>query len=329
VEVVVTLPRRQFLQLPLGAAAWLTAQQPAYSQAYPTKPVRILVGVPPGGTFDIVARLISQWLSQRLGQQFVVVNRPGANTTLATNMVAHADPDGYTLILMGPPATINVTLYNNLGFDFQRDIVPVAGVESMPLLMVVHPSLPAKTIPEFIDYAKSKPGQINVGCGGVGATGHVSGALFSMLTGIKVTFVPYRGEAPALTDLLGGRVQAVFATAASAMNYVRQGQLRALAISSDTKFNGLPDVPPFTKFLPGYQTSSWVGIGTPRNTPTAIIETLNREINAAIADPAIKARLADFAAEVMPGSVERFQTFVSGEVAKWAKVIKSANIKPI
>jgi tripartite-type tricarboxylate transporter receptor subunit TctC len=324
----VTLARRHVLQLPLGAAAWLTAQRPAYSQAYPTKSVRILVGVPPGGTFDIVARLISQWLSQRLGQQFVIENRPGANTTLATNMVAHSDPDGYTLILLGSPAPINVTLYSNLSFDFARDIVPVAGIESMPLLMVVQPSLPAKTIPEFIEYAKSKPGQINVGCGGVGATGHVAGALFSMLTGITTTFVPYRGEAPALTDLLGGRVQAVFATAASAINYVRQGQLRALAISSETKFDGLPDVPSFTKFLPSYQASSWAGIGAPKNTPAAITEILNREINAALLDPTIKARLTDFAAEPMPGSVDRFQKFVSDEIEKWAKVIKFANIKP-
>jgi tripartite-type tricarboxylate transporter receptor subunit TctC len=327
--MAVTLPRRQFLQLPLGAAAWLTAQQPAYSQTYPTKPVRILVGVAPGGTFDIVARLIAQWLSQRLGQQFIIENRPGANTNLATNMAAHAAPDGYTLLLLGAPATINVTLYSNLGFDFQRDITPVASVESMPVLMVAHPSLPVKTVPEFIEYAKARPGQINMGSGGVGSTGHVSGELFNMLAGIKVLFVPYRGEAPALTDLLGGRVQVVFATAASAINYVRQGQLRALAVSSDAGLNGLPDVPPFTKFLPSYQASSWVGIGAPSNTPAAIVETLNREINAALVDPTIKARLTDLAAEVMPGSVDRFQKFVSNEIEKWAKVIKFANIKPV
>lgn len=300
----------------------------ASAQAYPTKPVRLVVGSAPGGTFDIVARLIAQWLSQRLGQQFVIDNRTGANTNIAANFVAHAAADGYTLLVFGVPATINATLYNNLGFDFERDIAPVASIESMPLLMVVHPALPATNVAQFIDYARDQPGKINMGSGGVGATGHVSGELFNMMAGLKVVHVPYRGEAPALADLLGGQVQVVFTTAASAINYVKASALRALAVSAGTTIDALPDVPPLAKFLPNYEASSWVGIGAPSGTPAATIDVLNRQINAALADVEFKAQLAGFGAGAMASSPADFGKFIAGETAKWAKVIKFANIKP-
>jgi tripartite-type tricarboxylate transporter receptor subunit TctC len=321
-------PRRTFLQLAAGAAAVPLVSQIAPAQAYPSRPVRIVVGVPPGGTFDIVARLIGQWLSERLGQQFVIENRPGAATNVGTDVVAHAPADGYTLLLAGSPAAINATLYDKLNFNFMRDIAPVAAIERMPLVMAVNPSLPAKTVPEFIGYAKANPGKINMGSGGIGSTGHVSGELFGMMAGVKMAHVPYRGEAPALTDLLGGQVQVVFATVGSSIAYVKAGSLRPLAVTADTRLDALPGVPPLAEFLPGYEASAWAGIGAPGNTSVEIIETLNKAINAGLVDAGIRAKLADLGGTVLAGSAAEFRRLVSEDTEKWAKVVKFAGIKP-
>jgi tripartite-type tricarboxylate transporter receptor subunit TctC len=321
-------PRRTFLQLAAGAAAVPLVSQIAPAQAYPSRPVRIVVGVPPGGTFDIVARLIGQWLSERLGQQFVIENRPGAATNVGTDVVAHAPADGYTLLLAGSPAAINATLYDKLNFNFMRDIAPVAAIERMPLVMAVNPSLPAKTVPEFIGYAKANPGKINMGSGGIGSTGHVSGELFGMMAGVKMAHVPYRGEAPALTDLLGGQVQVVFATVGSSIAYVKAGSLRPLAVTADTRLDALPGVPPLAEFLPGYEASAWAGIGAPGNTSVEIIETLNKAINAGLVDAGIRAKLADLGGTVLAGSAAEFRRLVSEDAEKWAKVVKFAGIKP-
>jgi tripartite-type tricarboxylate transporter receptor subunit TctC len=320
-------PRRRFLHLTAGAAALPAISRMARAQAWPTRPVRIIVGVPPGGTFDIVARLIGQWLSDRIGQQFIVENRPGAGTNIGTDTVAHAPADGYTLLLAGSPAAINATLYDSLNFVFMRDIAPVASIERMPLIMAVNPVLPAKTVAQFISYAKANPGKINMGSGGIGATGHVSGELFNMMAGVKIAHVPYRGEAPALTDLLGGQVQVVFATAGSTIQYVRAGALRALAVTAGPRLDALPDVPLLADFLPGYEASAWAGIGAPGNTPVEIVDKLNREINAALANPKMRAQLAELGAAVLAGSPADFGKFIAGETEKWAKVIKFAGIK--
>jgi tripartite-type tricarboxylate transporter receptor subunit TctC len=320
-------PRRNFLQLAAGAAVFPAVSRIAGAQTYPTRPIRIVVGVPPGGTFDLVARLIGQWLSERLGQQFIIENRPGAGTNIGTDAVAHAAPDGYTLLLAGSPAAINATLYDNLNFNFIRDIAPVAGIERMPLVMVVNPALPAKTVPEFIGYAKAHPGAINMGSGGVGSTGHVAGELFISMTGVEIAHVPYRGEAPALTDLLGGQVQLVFTTAGSVIQYVKAGSLRALAVTTGTPLDALREVPSLAKFVPGYDASAWAGIGAPANTPTDIVARLNKEINAALVDPGMKARIADLGGIVLPGSPADFRTFIAEETEKWGKVIRTADIK--
>jgi tripartite-type tricarboxylate transporter receptor subunit TctC len=324
-----TLSRRRLLHVAAGAAAVPTLSRIAWAQAYPARPVRIVVGVPAGGTFDLVARLIGQWLSDRLGQQFVIENRPGAATNVGTDMVAHAPADGYTLLLAGSPGAINATLYDKskLNFDFMRDIAPVASIERMPLVMAVNPALPVKTVPEFISYAKANPAQINQGSGGIGSTGHVAGELFKMLAGVPIAHVPYRGEAPALTDLLGGQVQVVFSTAGSAISYLKAGSLRALAVTSEKRLDALPDVPPLADFVPGYEASAWGGIGAPRNTPGEIIAKLNKEINAGLADPKLKAQLADLGATVLAGSPDDFHKFIAAETEKWGKVIKFAGIK--
>jgi tripartite-type tricarboxylate transporter receptor subunit TctC len=322
-----TLRRRTFLHLAAGAAVLPAVPRLASAQSYPTKPVRLVVAVPPGGTFDIVGRLIAQWLSEHLGQQFIVENRAGAGTNIGTGFVAHSSADGYTLLIAGSPAAINATLYDNLDFNFARDIAPVAGIERAPLIMAVNPALPAKTVPEFISYAKANPGKVNMGSGGIGSTGHVAGELFNMMAGIKIVHAPYRGEAPAITDLLGAQVQVVFTTPGSVISFIKAGALRGLAVTSAERMDVLPDVPALGEFLPHYEANSWVGIGTPRNTPAEIVDTLNRATNAGLADPKIKAQLAGIGAGVMPGSAADFGKFIADEIEKWAKVIKFANIK--
>jgi tripartite-type tricarboxylate transporter receptor subunit TctC len=328
-ENAMNLRRRYFLRLGAGAAALPLLPRTASAQAYPSRPVRIVVGVPAGGTFDLVARLIGQWLSERLGQQFVIENRPGAATNVSVDVVAHASADGYTLLLAGSPSAINATLYEKgkLNFDFMRDIAPVAGIERMPLVMAVNPALPVKTVPEFISYAKANPTQINQGSGGIGSTGHVSGELFKMLAGVSIAHVPYRGEAPALTDLLGGQVQVVFSTAGSIMSYLKAGSLRALAVTTEARLEALSDVPPLADFLPGYEASAWGGIGAPGKTPAEIIDRLNKEINAGLADPKLKAQLADLGATVLAGSPADFGKLIAAETEKWGKVIKFASLK--
>ena len=305
------LGRRKFLHLAIGAAVSPAMLRLAHADTYPSKPIRLIVPVPPGGTFDIVARLVAQAVSERLNQQVVIENRGGAGTNIGTGFVAHAAPDGYTLLLAGSPGAINETLYDNLDFSFARDIAPVASIERAALIVVVNPSLPVKTIAEFIAYAKANPGKINMGSGGIGSTGHVAGALFNMMAGLKVALVPYRGEAPAMTDLLAG-----------------QGTLRALAVTSAARMDVLLDVPTVAETLPNYEATSWAGIGSPAHTPAEIIDKLNRETNAALAEPKLKAQLANFGAIVMTGSPADFGKFIASEIDKWAKVVRFANIKP-
>lgn len=322
------LGRRKFLHLVASAAGSPAMSRLAQADTYPNKPIRLVVPVPPGGTFDIVARLVAQAVSERLNQQIVIENRGGAGTNIGTSLVAHAAPDGYTLLLVGSPGAINETLYDNLDFSFARDIAPVASIERAALIVVVNPSLPVKTIAEFIAYAKVNPGKINMGSGGIGSTGHVAGALFNMMAGLKIALVPYRGEAPAMTDLLAGQVQVVFTTPGSAMSYVKTGTLRALAVTGAVRMDVLPDVPTIAETLPDYQATSWAGIGAPARTSAEIIDKLNRETNAALAGPELKARLANFGAIVMTGSPTDFGKFIATEIDKWAKVVRFANIKP-
>ena len=322
------LGRRKFLHLAAGAAGSSATLGRAHADTYPNKPIRLVVPVPSGGTFDIVARLVAQAVAERLNQQIVIENRSGAGTNIGTGLVAHAAPDGYTLLLAGSPGAINETLYDNLDFSFARDIAPVASIERAALIVVVNPSLPVKTIAEFIAYANANPGRINMGSGGIGSTGHVAGALFNMMAGLKIALVPYRGEAPAMTDLLAGQVQIVFTTPGSAMSYVRAGTLRALAVTSAGRMDVLPDVPTVAETLPDYEATSWAGIGAPARTPAEIIDKLNRETNAALAEPKLRAQLANFGAIVMTGSPADFGNFIASEIDKWAKVVRFANIKP-
>lgn len=319
--------RRNFLRLAAIATAWPAVPLSASAQSYPTRPIQLVVPVPPGGTFDIVARLVANSLSKRLGQQIVIENRGGAGTNLGTGIVAHAAPDGYTLLLAGSPGAINATLYHNLDFSFARDIAPVASIEHAPLIMVVNPAFSAKTVAQFITYAQANPGKINMGSGGVGSTGHVAGELFNMMAGLRMAHVPYRGEAPAVTDLLAGQVQVIFSTPGSVMSDIRANTLRALAVTSAKRMDVLPDVPAIAENLPGYEAVSWAGLGAPAHTPVEIIDKLNRETNAALADPTLQARLATFGATVMTGSPNDFRKFIAGEIEKWGKVIKFANIK--
>jgi tripartite-type tricarboxylate transporter receptor subunit TctC len=319
------LVRRRFLQL---AGAALAAPAAAFAQSYPVRPVHMVVGFAAGGGADIIARLIGQSLSERLGQQIVVDNRPGAGTNISAEVVVRAPPDGYTLLLVNSPAAINTTLYDNLSFDFIRDIAPVASIGRVPLVMVVNPSLPAKTVPEFIAYAKANPGKVNMGSGGNGAPDHMSGELFKTMAGVGILHVPYRGVAPALADLLGGQIQVIFGTMPGVIAMVRSGQLRALAVTTATRSPELPDVPTIAEFVPGYEASQWYGIGAPRNTPAEVIERLNRETNAALADPKMKARLAELGASVLSGSPADFGKLIVEETAKWAKVVKLSGAKP-
>ena len=323
------IPRRRFLRLAAGACAFPALSRLAWGQSYPSRPVRIIVGFAVGGPNDILARLIGQRLSQRLGQQFVVENRPGAGSNLATEAVVRAPADGYTLLLVGSPNAINATLYDNLDFNFIRDIAPVASLIRGALVMLVHPSVPAKTLPEFIAYAKANPGKLSYGSGGIGGITHLTPELFKQAAGdLDILHVPYRGVAPALTDLLGGRVQVVFANPAPSIAYIRAGTLRALAITTAMRSEALPDIPAIGEFVPGYEASSIFGLGAPRNTPAEIVDSLNKELNGALVDPTFKAQLARLDATVLGGSPADFGKLLAEETEKWAKVIRTANIKP-
>ena len=304
------------------------ASRGAWAQSYPTKPVRWIVPFPPGGGTDIVARLIGQWLSDRIGQPFIIENRPGAGTNIGTEAVVRAPPDGYTLLLVASANAINATLYDKLSFNFVRDIVPVASLIRQPLVMLMNPSLPVKTVPEFIAYAKANPGKINMASAGNGTSQHVSGELFKIMAGIDMVHVPYRGTAPALTDLLGGQVQVYFATPGPSIEYVRVGKLRALAVTTAERSETLPDLPTVGDFLPGFEASLVYGLGAPKNTPAEIVGKLNNEVNAALTDPKIKARLADLDAMPLALSPADFGKLMADETEKWGKVIRAGNIKP-
>jgi len=318
--------RRCFLHLATAAAAFQALPNLARAQAYPAKPVRIIVAVSAGGATDIAARLIAQRLTTKLGQPFVVENRPGGATNIGTEAAVRSPPDGYTLFMANTSNAVNESLYPNIGFKFSADLTPVAIAIRGPLAVLVHPSVPAKTIPEFIVYAKANPGKVNMGSGGKGATGHVAGELFQLMTGAKFQHVPYRGEAPALTDLIAGQVQIVFATVGSSLQYVIGGKLRALAVTTTARWPAMPDVPPIAEFLPGYEASSWSGFCAPKGTPAAIVEKLNAEINAAAADPEIKARFSDLGTPPFLGSAAEFGGIIAADVAKWGKVIAAANL---
>jgi tripartite-type tricarboxylate transporter receptor subunit TctC len=321
------LPRRRFLHLAAGAAALPAVSRMAWAQAYPTRPVRIIVGFAPGGTADIVARLIAQWLSERLGQPFVVENRTGAATNIATEAVVRAPADGYTLLFVTTSNAINATLYEKLNFNFMRDIAPVAGVTRVPNVFVVNPSVPATTVPEFIAYAKANAGKLSMASGGIGSTGHVSGELFKMMTGLNIEHVPYRGGAPALTDLLAGQVQVYFSPMPAAIEYIRAGKLRALAVTTAARSEALAEIPTLGEFVPGYEASAWEGIGAPKNTSAEIVEKLNKEVYAGLADPKLKARLADLGGTVLALSPADFGKLIADETDKWGSVIRAANIK--
>jgi len=321
------LPRRHFLSLAAGAAALPVVSRIARAQAYPTRPVRMIVGYPAGGGVDFTARLIGQWLSERLGQPFVVENRLGAGSNIATEAVVRAASDGYTLLLVTPANAINATLYDKLNFNFIRDIEPVAGIHRVSNVMVVHPSFPAKTVPEFITYAKINPGKINMAAG-IGGADHVSGELFKMLTGVNMVHVPYRGAQPAMTDLLGGQVQVFFASMTAAIAHIKTGKLRALAVTTAVRSEALPELPTVGEFVPGFEASQWYGIGVRKGTPVEIGDRLNTEINAGLADPKMKARLADLGGMVLAGSPTDFGKLIADETEKWAKVVKFAGLKP-
>jgi tripartite-type tricarboxylate transporter receptor subunit TctC len=322
------LSRRSLLRLAAGAAA-LTATSPiAGAQSYPARPVRIIVGVAAGGANSTVARLVSQSLSERLGREFIVENRPGAGGNVGAQAAANAAPDGYTLLFTATANAISATVYDKLDFNFARDIVPVASLVRGTLIMDVNPSFPAKTVPEFIAYAKANPGAINMASAGIGNTTHLAGELFMMLTGVKLTHVPYRGGVPAVTDLLGGQVQVYFDGISGSLEYVRTGKLRALAVTSAGRADVLPDVPSISEFVPGYDVTGWYGIGAPKDTPAEIVDKLNTEINAGLADPKLKARLGDLGYVTFPTSPAGFGTFIAAETEKWAKVVKFAGIKP-
>jgi tripartite-type tricarboxylate transporter receptor subunit TctC len=323
-----TLSRRRFLDLARGAAALAAVSPIAWGQDYPSRPVRIIVGFSAGGAPDILARLMGQWLSERLGQQFVVENRTGAGSNVATEAVAHAPADGHTLLLASMGNAVNVSLYEKLNYEFMRDIAPVAGISREPLGMEVHPSFPARTVAEFISYAKANPGKINYASAGNGTSLHMAGELLKMMTGVAMVHVPYRGSAPGLTDLLGGQVQMMFSPLPPSIEYVRTGKLRALATSGAARSPALPDVPTVGEIVPGYEATAWYGIAAPRNTPAEIVEKLNREINAGLADSKLKARLAELGSSPFIGSPSDFGKHLAAETEKWGKVVKAANIKP-
>jgi tripartite-type tricarboxylate transporter receptor subunit TctC len=327
-EMQMKLPRRRFLLLAAGTAALPAMSGVAAAQAYPARPVRVLVGFAPGQAIDIVTRIIGQRLSERLGQQFVIDNRPGAGGNIATEVVVRAPPDGYTLLAIGSNNLINATFYRNLSYDFIRDIAPVASVYHVPQVMEVNPAFPAKTVPEFIAYAKAHPGEISFASAGNGSVAHVTGELFRMLTGINMLHVPYRGAPPALTDLIAGQVHVMFDNMPSSIEHIRAGRLRPLAVTAATRVEVLPDVPPLGDFVPGFETSAWAGIGAPKDTPTEIIDRLNGEINAAVADPTIKARIAELGGQVLALSPGEYARRIAQETDKWGKVIKFAGASP-
>ena len=321
------LRRRQFLSLATGAAALSALPGVATARDYPTRPVRLILSFPAGGPNDVVGRLLGQWLSERLGQPFIIENRSGAGGTVGTEVVVRAAPDGYTLLQVNTPNAINATLYDNLNYNFIRDIVPVASIIRTPLVMEVNPSFPTKTVPEFVGYAKANPGKINMASGGNGTPGHVAGELFKMMAGVNMVHIPYRGGALALTDLLGGQVQVLIDPIPASIGYLRAGKLHALAVTTTIRSDVLPDVPTVNEFVPGYEASAWYGIGAPRGTPTEIIDKLNSAINACLADPTLKARLAEVGGIPFLSSSADFGHFIAAETEKWAKVIKSAGIK--
>src|SRR5882724_7090235 len=322
------LLRRQFLQLAGAAAAAPAFPQRAAALDYPTRPVRIIAGFAAGGGVDVTARLIGQWLTDRLGQSFVIENRPGAGGNIGTEAVVNAAPDGYTLLLATIPNAVNATLYEKLNFNFIRDIAPVGGIIRVPQVVLVHPSVPAKTIPEFIAYAKTNPEKVNMGSAGSGSAPHLAGALFSFLTGIKMVHVPYRGQGPALADLLSGQVQAFFATTPGMTEFIRSGKLRALAVTTASRAEVLPDLPTVGEFVPGYEASQWYGVGAPKSTPAEIVDKLNKEINAALIDARMKARFTEIGGTALAGSPAEFGRFIAEETDKWGKVVKFAGIKP-
>jgi tripartite-type tricarboxylate transporter receptor subunit TctC len=322
------LLRRQFLKL-----AGIIVAAPAFPRLasaldYPTRPVRIVAGFAAGGGVDITARLIGQWLTDRLGQSFVIENRAGAGGNIGTEAVVNAAPDGYTLLLATVPNAVNASLYEKLNFNFIRDIVPVAGIIRVPMVILLNPSVPAKTVPEFIAYAKANPGKVNMASAGNGSAPHMAGELFKMMAGVNLVHVPYRGQGPALTDLLGGEVQVLFATAPGTTDYIATGKLRALAVTSASRAEVLPELPTVADSVPGYETNQWYGICAPGNTPAEIVDKLNKEINAAIADPGMKARFAAIGGEPLPGSPAEFGKLIAEETEKWAKVVRAAGIKP-
>src|SRR5262245_7864336 len=322
------LPRRHFLQLATGAAALPPVSLIARAQSYPSRPVHLLVGFAAGGPNDIIARLIGQWLSERLGQPVIVENRPGAASNIAAEALVKAPPDGYTLLLLGSTNAINATLYEKLSFNLSRDIAPVASIIRQPNVMLVNPSVPAKAVPEFIAYAKANPGKINMASSGNGSASHVCGELFKTMAGVNMVHVPYRGGAPALTDLLAGQVQVYFVPIPASIEYIRTGRLRALAVTTATRSETLPETSTVDEFVPGYEASGWFGVVASGNTPAAVIEKLNKEINAGLADPKLKAKLTDLGGTVISGSPADFGKLIAEEIEKWAKVIKFAGIKP-
>ena len=321
------LLRRHFLHLAAGAAAFPAMSGIARAQTYPARPVRLIVGFAPGGAADITARLIGQWLSERLGQQFIVENRPGAGTNIATDAVVRAAPDGYTLLLVSVANTVNATLYDKLNFNFIADIAPVAGLIRGPLVMDLNPSVPARTVPDFIAHAKANPGKINVASAGNGTPSHMALELLKMSTGLDLVHVPYRGAAPALTDLIAGQVELLFDNLPTSLEHIRAGRVRPLAVTTAARATALPDVPAVSEFVPDYEVSSWFGIGAPRSTPAGIVETLNREINAGLADPKLAARITDMASVPLAMTQAEFGTHIARETEKWARVVKFSGAK--
>ena len=320
--------RRQFLKLAAVVAAAAAVPQFASALDYPTRPVRIIAGFAAGGGVDVTARLIGQWLTDRLGQSFVIENRPGAGGNIGTEAVVNASPDGYTLLLATVPNAVNASLYEKLSFNFIRDIVPVAGIIRVPMVILLNPSVPAVTVAEFISYAKANPDKVNMASAGNGSAPHMAGELFKMMAGVNLVHVPYRGQGPALTDLLGGQVQVLFAATPGTTEYITTGKLRALAVTSASRAEMLPELKTVADFVPGYEASQWYGIGAPSNTPVEIVDKLNKEINAAIADPAMKARFAAIGGEPLPGSPAEFGKLIAEETEKWGRVVRAAGIKP-
>ena len=324
----VKLPRRKFLHLAAGAAALPALSRIASAQAWPTRPVRIVVGFAAGGSTDIYARLTGQWLSERLGQPFVIENRPGAASNIATAAVVNAPPDGYTLLQVTLPNAINATLYEKLSFNFLRDMVPVASIARSPGVLVVNPTVPAKTVSEFIAYAKANPRKLTMASAGMGSVQHIYGELFKTMAGVDLLHVPYRGGSQPITDLIGGQVQVMFDPISTSIEFIRAGKLRPLAVTTATRLEAVPDIPTVGEFLPGYEASGWLGVAVPKGTPLEIVNRLNVEINAGLADPGIKARIADLSGIVLAGSPVDFSKLITDDTEKWAKVIRAANIKP-